>query len=159
MKEMIRDRILFALISCVALAAAVVLSIPGEVRLADDISEMLGPEATESFNTFFVELDAWYSSYPEEAQELGILLESDTDMLPLGDLIATLTAYQQADVSSLSEEQFARLNEYEAPLQEYVGLLYTMLMYMSMTGSVEFSPEDWQMIGDTAYSLMDTYRI
>lgn len=159
MNKTIRDRSIFAVVACIAMAAIMFFysTQPAPVRLPTDIRAIVGQEADASFSRFFTTLQDWYDNQTPTAD--GVMLSGqeqyDEMCRPIAALDAFVAAYEQIE----SEEDFMKVQEYIAPMLGFTLSYMSVLMEFGMSGSYAFDAEQWPALGNTIQSMTDYYRV
>lgn len=158
MKKTIRDRSIFAVVACAAMAAIMFFysTQPAPVRLPTDIRNIVGQEADASFSRYFTALQNWYDDQTPTADGVHFSGQEQYDEMcrPIAALDAFFAAYEQIE----SEEDFLKVQEYIAPMLGFTLSYMSVLMEFGTTGSYTFDAEQWPALGNTIQSMADYYR-
>ena len=158
MKKTIRDRSIFAVVACIAMAAIMFFysTQPAPVRLPQDIRDIVGQEADQSFSLYFSTLQDWYDNQTVTDNGVAFSGQEQYDEMcrPIAALDGFFAAYEQID----NEEDFMKVQEYIAPMLGFTLSYMSVLMEYGSTGSYAFDAEQWPALGNTIQSMADYYR-
>ena len=160
MKKAIRDRSIFTIIACIALAASVLLTTVRvtPVCLADDVRELVGAEAETAFNTFFEGVQTWYQEIP--VGENGVTIAKDGNFDRMMDVVMTLEPFIMACETEAiaSDDAEARLLEYNRPLTSLLMVMLNLSVIVNSEGSYTFAPEEWARMGEVITEVVGSYQ-
>lgn len=160
MKKAVRDRSIFTIIACIALAASMLLTTVRvtPVHMADDVSALVGAEAEESFNAFFEGVQSWYQEIP--AGEDGVVISQQGNFASLMSVVATLGPFIAAceEKAVETEENEARLLEYNGPLTSLLVVMLNLANIVRAEGSYTFAAEEWARLGEVITNTVAAYQ-
>lgn len=160
MKKMIRDRSIFVVVACIALAASVLLTAVRvtPVHLAEDVRAMVSPEAEVAFTTFFEGIQTWYQETP--AGEEGVTISQQGNYARLMDTIMTLEPFiTDCETAAMSDaDSTARLVEYNGPLTSLLVVVLNLSMVVNAEGSYTFPVDEWAAMGSLLEEVVGAYQ-
>ena len=158
MKQMIRDRVIFIVISCIALAGMIYWcsATAPAVTLKAEYRAELGTQAAASFSNFFEEAQEWYDSYPA-GENFTISLTEDVQ--PMVDLISTSDDFWMACEGVTDEALLSEIGEYVSPMAAFiVNVPYALLSILEVSGTYEVDAGIWELVGNDLDTLMAYYQ-
>lgn len=160
MKKAIRDRSIFTIVACIALAASVLLTTVRvtPVHLADDVSALVGAETEESFNAFFEGVQVWYQEVPAGAD--GATISLNGNYAPLLDAVDALAPYIAACESKAMSDKSSveRLVSYNEPLTSLLVVILNLHMVLGAEGSYTFPADEWAAMGQLLDEVVAAYQ-
>lgn len=159
MKKIIRDRIIFAVVACIAMAGIIFFchtqqSAP--IHMPEEIRSIMGEEADASFSLYFSELENWYASQTLVNGTVTLSGQDQYDEMcrPLEALNPFLTACGQVT----DMEAFAKVEEYLTPMSMFTLIYFNAVEEFYFYGSYTFAAEDWSAMGTALQNMTDYYR-
>lgn len=161
MNKTIRDRSIFTVIACIALAVS--LMVPAsviQVKMAPVMEETIGAERTEAFHALMEEMQVWYDS--KTVTEEGVVLTAAEDYEASMSMFDKGMAYlTRDDVSwdALSEELLVAYDTADLELAYLmVGVVIPLPTILSMQESFVCDLETWQGIGEGIDIMIAAYQ-
>ena len=159
MNKIIRDRIVFAVVACIAMAAIIFYcnAQPKAAHLPQDLREMMGEEADASFSSYFTALQDWYDN--QTVTENGVTFSDQAQFEEITQVLSTLVPFLVVYEQELSEAEFMQVQEYIRPMLNFTMAYLSILEVMSSGGSYPFSAAEWSELGTTISYMTDYYRL